>query len=60
MNSIDDECTELKKRYDTCFNTWFKDEYLTGRSGNDPCANLFKDYQACVKKAIVMHGKKLI
>jgi len=57
MNSIDDGCTELKKRYDACFNTWFKDEYLTGRSsGKDPCALLFKDYQTCVKKAILMHG----
>ena len=49
MNSIGEECNNLKKTYDACFNAWFKDEFLKGNTRNDKCAPLFKDYQKCVK-----------
>ncbi|XP_023239458.1 TP53-regulated inhibitor of apoptosis 1-like [Centruroides sculpturatus] len=51
MNSVSSECGELKRQYDSCFNSWFVDKFLKGEK-NDSCAALFKLYQDCVKKAI--------
>ena len=48
MNSISEECTVLKQKYDACFNSWFKDRFLKGYKG-DSCAGVFKAYQQCVK-----------
>ena len=48
MNSISPNCQELKERYDECFNKWFREKYLKGETKDD-CAEIFKDYQACVK-----------
>ena len=48
MESISADCQELKRDYDTCFNAWFKDSFLKGKS-EDTCAPLFKVYQTCVK-----------
>ncbi|XP_069136349.1 TP53-regulated inhibitor of apoptosis 1-like [Argopecten irradians] len=50
MDSISEDCLELKRAYDTCFNKWFPEEFLRG-SKKDTCAPIFKEYQACVKKA---------
>ena len=55
MESISADCQELKKEYDTCFNNWFKDSFLKGKS-EDTCAPLFKVYQTCVKNAIKQKG----
>lgn len=55
MNSIHKDCQELKEKYDACFNEWFKERFLKGMK-DDACAPLFKDYQACVKKAIKEQG----
>ncbi|XP_075912210.1 TP53-regulated inhibitor of apoptosis 1 [Petromyzon marinus] len=54
MDSIGEGCTELKRAYDRCFNSWFSERFLKGehRSGADPCAEIFKGYQTCLKKAI--------
>ena len=48
MESVSSDCQELKRVYDTCFNTWFKESFLKGKS-EDTCAPLFKVYQTCVK-----------
>jgi TRIAP1/MDM35 family protein len=48
MNSIGEECQELKNAYDACFNKWFSEEFLKGKK-KDPCNGLFKVYQNCVK-----------
>lgn len=58
MNSVSTECQELKTAYDSCFNSWFKEEFLKG-STRDSCSVLFKSYQDCVKKAIDSKGIKL-
>lgn len=50
MNSISPECTEVKRRYDQCFNTWYAEVFLKGRKG-DPCKQLFEQYQSCLRKA---------
>lgn len=50
MNSLDDKCTLLKAKYEECFNAWFRDSFLKGRSDHDEaCGRLFLDYQKCVK-----------
>lgn len=51
MNSISKKCQEAKEKYDACFNTWFSEKYLKGQTKDD-CAELFKEYQKCVKEAI--------
>ena len=48
MESIGSDCQELKRDYDACFNTWFKESFLKGKT-EDACAPLFKAYQTCVK-----------
>ena len=55
MNSIGEDCTELKKNYDTCFNNWFSDRFLRGDTDDSLCAPLFKVYQECVKQALKVH-----
>lgn len=30
MNSIGDECTASKAKYESCFNTWFSEKFLRG------------------------------
>ncbi|XP_053698419.1 TP53-regulated inhibitor of apoptosis 1-like [Sabethes cyaneus] len=52
MNSIGDNCTELKKKYDSCFNQWFSERFLKGDTDDSVCAPLFKVYQQCVKDAM--------
>lgn len=52
MNSVGENCNELKKQYDICFNSWFSEKFLKGNLNDDVCAPLFKVYQECVKTAI--------
>ncbi|CAD7011851.1 TP53-regulated inhibitor of apoptosis 1-like [Ceratitis capitata] len=52
MNSLGDDCTELKKQYDACFNSWFSEHFLKGRHDDSLCAPIFKVYQDCVKRAM--------
>lgn len=49
MNSIGDDCNELKKQYDACFNNWFSERFLKGETDDSVCAPIFKVYQECVK-----------
>ena len=48
MNSIGEECQQLKVAYDECFNRWIRDSFLQGKNDNS-CDKLFETYQACVK-----------
>lgn len=48
MNSISEECNDLKKRYDACFNTWYTENFLRGDTKSDPCRELFESYRTCV------------
>jgi len=52
MNSIGEECNELKQKYDSCFNIWFSEKFLKGDSNDDMCKPLFVLYRDCVRKAI--------
>ncbi|XP_042193434.1 TP53-regulated inhibitor of apoptosis 1 isoform X1 [Callorhinchus milii] len=49
MNSVGADCSELKRVYDLCFNRWFAEKFLKGERSGEPCADLFKQYQECVK-----------
>lgn len=49
MNSIGENCNELKGQYDACFNSWFAEKFLKGSTNDSACAPLFKIYQQCVK-----------
>uniref|UniRef100_A0A0K8TRU6 Putative tp53-regulated inhibitor of apoptosis 1-like protein n=1 Tax=Tabanus bromius TaxID=304241 RepID=A0A0K8TRU6_TABBR len=55
MNSIGENCNELKKEYDTCFNAWFSEQFLRGSTDDSRCAPIFKLYQECVKNAMKDH-----
>ncbi|KAM7124871.1 LOW QUALITY PROTEIN: TP53-regulated inhibitor of apoptosis 1-like [Molossus nigricans] len=50
MNRVGEECTDMKLKYDQCFNHSAK-KFLTDSSG-DLCTDLFKHDQQCVQKAI--------
>lgn len=50
MNSISEECNDLKQRYDRCFNNWYSECFLKGRT-EDPCKQIFEQYQNCLRKA---------
>lgn len=50
MNSLDEQCTPLKTKYDECFNAWFRDSFLKGKEDHqEVCGELFKAYQECLK-----------
>ncbi|XP_044736375.1 TP53-regulated inhibitor of apoptosis 1-like [Chrysoperla carnea] len=55
MNSIGSSCNELKRKYDDCFNVWFAEHFLKGKTDDSMCAPFFKVYQQCVKKAMKEH-----
>ncbi|XP_073485399.1 TP53-regulated inhibitor of apoptosis 1 [Aquarana catesbeiana] len=52
MNSVGEECTDMKREYDQCFNRWFAEKFLKGEGSGDPCTELFRRYRSCVQKAI--------
>lgn len=52
MNSISEDCNDLKKRYDACFNSWYTESFLRGDTKSEPCRELFEKYHACVMKAL--------
>lgn len=42
MNSIGEDCNDLKTKYDSCFNQWFSEKFLRGDSDDSACKPLFK------------------
>ncbi|CEI96240.1 Mitochondrial distribution and morphology protein 35 [Rhizopus azygosporus] len=46
-SSVGVNCTELKQKYDNCFNRWYSEKFLKGDTTPE-CEDLFKDYKACV------------
>nr|CAD7267999.1 unnamed protein product [Timema shepardi] len=60
MNSIDESCNDLKKQYDTCFMSWFKDEFMKGGTNDAKCAAYFKQYHQCIKeKPLPVHPTEI-
>ncbi|KAI7872950.1 mitochondrial distribution/morphology family 35/apoptosis, partial [Spinellus fusiger] len=54
-SSIGVQCTELKHKYDACFNKWYSEKFLKGDTTPD-CEELFKDYRACVMVTLKEKG----
>lgn len=55
IESLSKECTELRLKYDNCFNEWFKTVFLSNENNNTNekiCDFEFTDYQKCLFKAI--------
>ena len=57
MESLGKSCTDLKNRYENCFNKWYTDEFLKGQFGSNPCQEMFEEYRACVM--VTVKEKKL-
>ena len=49
MNSIGNECNELKAKYDECFQVWFSQKFLKGDTDDDMCQPIFGVYKECVR-----------
>ena len=50
MQSIAEDCTPLKAKYDACFNAWFKNSYLKGGQDHEQvCGEVFTAYQQCLQ-----------
>ncbi|XP_014213112.1 TP53-regulated inhibitor of apoptosis 1-like isoform X2 [Copidosoma floridanum] len=47
-----EQCKELKKTYDDCFNSWFAERFLKGDTNDSTCASLLKVYTECIEKAM--------
>lgn len=43
-----EDCSELKQKYDACFNSWFSEKFLKGDTNDTMCAPLLKVYKDCV------------
>jgi TRIAP1/MDM35 family protein len=60
MNSIGENCNELKKQYDNCFLKWFSGRFLKGDTNDEICAPFFKVYQQCVKVCTYCNNLKFV
>ena len=49
MDSLNPECTPFKKKYEDCFNFWYSEEFLKGKALDNPCVELFREYQVCLQ-----------
>lgn len=56
MSSLAPECNELKTKYDDCFNDWYSNKFLAGKSNQNECQELFDDYRECVHTALIKDG----
>ncbi|XBW37195.1 hypothetical protein QEN19_002774 [Hanseniaspora menglaensis] len=57
IESLSEECTDLRLKYDNCFNDWFKNVFLTDKNNNSSnenkiCDFEFVKYQKCLFKSI--------
>ena len=52
MESLDGECTQLKKAYEKCFNSWYSEDFVTGNDRSTPCEALFAEYRSCLDVAL--------
>lgn len=55
-SSFAPECTEMKQKYDKCFNEWYSEKFLKGKSNQNECQDVWDQYQTCVKAALHSQG----
>lgn len=46
------ECTPAKTKYDECFNAWYSEKFLKGKSLHNECTDLWDEYITCVNTAL--------
>lgn len=46
------ECTDAKVKYDDCFNKWYSEKFLKGKSLENECTELWDEYITCVNTAL--------
>ena len=44
MNSIGEECNELKQSYDACFNVWFAEKFLKSEAKEESKLDQLKNF----------------
>ncbi|PVH14619.1 mitochondrial distribution and morphology protein 35 [Candidozyma duobushaemuli] len=52
------ECTDAKTKYDDCFNKWYTEKFLQGKSLHNECTELWDEYITCVNTALAKHKIK--
>lgn len=52
------ECTDLKKSYDDCFNEWYSEKFLKGKSVENQCSKQWYAYTTCIDANLVKQGIK--
>lgn len=52
------ECTDAKLEYDDCFNKWYTEKFLQGKSIQNECTGLWDNYITCVNTALASHKIK--
>lgn len=52
------ECTDLKTKYDDCFNEWYTEKFLKGKSLQNECTELWDTYITCVNTALAQKNIK--
>ncbi|ODQ78953.1 hypothetical protein BABINDRAFT_146122 [Babjeviella inositovora NRRL Y-12698] len=50
------ECDEKKATYDACFNSWYTEKFLAGKSITNECEELWHEYKECIDIALVKRG----
>ncbi|KII72979.1 TP53-regulated inhibitor of apoptosis 1-A [Thelohanellus kitauei] len=52
MPSISPECNVAKDDYDSCFENWYKNDFLNGNKNIEVCQELLDKYRECVQKVL--------
>lgn len=57
MPLVQYQCRHRKRRYDTCVQRWYANEFLTGAPGSslnqqEVCGDVFDAYRHCIQKGI--------
>lgn len=57
LRSLEDNCTQHKTVYESCFNRWFRDDFLKGSKSDHQsvCGELFSTYQDCLKVRVLLY-----
>ncbi|KAH3899862.1 TRIAP1/MDM35 family protein SCDLUD_004161 [Saccharomycodes ludwigii] len=50
------ECSDLKQKYDKCFDHYYSEEFLKGKGMENDCISEWHDYMLCVNTQLVRKG----
>lgn len=52
------ECTPAKNAYDDCFNKWYTEKFLKGKSMENECTEFWDTYITCINANLAKQGIK--